>query len=687
MPQQFGLIAVMNNAELDAREQSAIVERRANESGQAAQSDQYAHLVTRLGSYIEQCWEAARSAKESHVEPEMLEDLRQREGEYSPAKLAEIRKQGGSEIFMMLTNAKCRAAEAWFRDILSADRPFTVKPSPVPEDLPDDIKQGIVGRVMAELQQALQSGIYVTPEDVYQRSRKLYDEVRARALDEARKRAERMEDRIDDLFTEGQWYDALDAMIPDLVTLPAAFIKGPVVRKTSRLTWVPGPGGKEIPQAHDELVPMFYSPSAFDMYPAPDSKAIDDGYLFERIRSRRSAIHRMIGVPGYKEDAIRAALQEHQRGGANLSIAGEQERRDLENAHNWELTPDHALDILEFHGSVRGEWLIEWGMPAEQVPDKDAEYEISALKLGRFVIRAVLNEDPLRRRPYDKACYDEIKGQFWGRGLPRLIRDCQTVCNAAARALVNNMGMGSGPMAEVEVDRLAEGEDITNMHPWRIVQTKASKTTPAPAVRWFMPPLVVRDLMGVYQQFSALADSYSGVPQYEQGVNPTQGAGGTASGFSMLLNISNRLFKRVLIGVDKCIKGSATRAHHFIMLFMDAPEAKGDANIVAKGASSLVAKEQLQLRRAQFVQTTANPIDMQILGPVGRAELLRDTMKTLDYAVDDILPTKDEMLAQMQQQAQMQAAMAGAGRQPPAAPATDAAGNVQGGAERALFAA
>jgi hypothetical protein len=568
-----------------------------------------------------------------------------------------------------------------------------VKPSPVPDDLPGEIKQGIFERVMGDLQQALAAGLYVTPEEVYQRSRELYEQVRGRAMTEARKLATVMEDEIDDLLTEGAWYDALDAMISDLVALPAAFLKGPVVRRTSRLTWVQDETGKSVPQAHDELVPMYYSPSAFDIYPAPDSRGVEDGYLIEKIRVRRSALHRMIGVPGYKEEAIRAALDEYQRGGSDLSIAGEQQRRDLEKSSQWEITPDHALDILEFHGHARGEWLLEWGMPKEQVPDPDAEYDVIAARVGRFTIRCVFNEDPLKRRPYDKCSYDEIKGQFWGRGVPRLIRDCQAICNATARALVNNMGMSSGPMVEVEVDRLAEGEDVTNLFPWRIFQTKASKTTPAPAIRFFMPPLVAHQLMQVYQHFSSLADSYSGVPQYEQGVNPTQGAGGTASGFSMLLTISNRLFKRVLVGVDRCIKGSVTRAHTYIMLYTDAKGAKGDANIVARGASSLVSKEQLQLRRSQFVQSTANPIDMQIIGPMGRAELLRDTMKTLDYNVDDIIPTKDEMQQQMKAQQQMQAMMmqqqqaAQGNTQTGQPPQQDAAGNVSGGSERSLFAA
>jgi hypothetical protein len=114
-------------------------------------------MLGRLDAYVETCWQSAKNAKELKVEPEMLEDMRQREGLYSAAKLAEIKQQGGSEIFMQLTNLKCRAALGWLRDVLlpSGERPFTCKAPAIPDELPPEIKAGIYQRTMGELQQAM----------------------------------------------------------------------------------------------------------------------------------------------------------------------------------------------------------------------------------------------------------------------------------------------------------------------------------------------------------------------------------------------------------------------------------------------------------------------------------------------------------------------------------------------------
>lgn len=673
------------------RNQAKVAERYAAQDG-----ENVPEVLSRLDQYVETCWQAAKQAKESRVEREMLDDIRQRDGVYSPSKLAAIRKQGGSEIYMMLSNVKARAAEGWIRDILlpSGERPFTCKPSPVPADLPSDTKVGIYQRTLQELQQALESGLYVKPQDIYERSRALYDQAKAQIMDEAKTRSERMEDAIDDVFVEGNWYDAMADMISDLVCLPAAFVKGPVIRKEKRLKWQADPEtGKQIPMAEEELVPVFYSPSPLDIYPAPNSRGIDDGYLCERISLRRGAIFNMKGVPGYDGDAIDKALEQYQRSGFTANVAGDQQRRNLEHATNWQMSPDAVIDAIEFHGQVRGQWLIEWGVSKDKVPDPAREYDVTCLRIGRYVVRCVTNQDPLGRKPYMKAHYDVIKGQFWGRGLVRLLTDLQAMCNAAARAISNNMGLASGPMVEVEVDRLAEGEDITSLYPWRMFQTKASTTsTPSPAIRFNQPEDVTGHLMKVYDYFSKLADNYSGIPSYEQGLNTTSGAAGTASGLSMLMTASSRQIKRVIASIDGMIEGSADRVHTHLMIHGDDPDIKGDVNIQSRGATSLIAKEQLQMRRNQFLQATANPLDSQIMGPKGRAELLRMAVRSLDMDPDDgIVPTKDELMAQLKLEQQAPQGGPGGpqqtgGPQQQVGPENmDPSGQAAGGVEHALF--
>ncbi len=658
-----GLITAMGNREIDER---AAADREA----QRQAADPYAHLITRLHHHIESCWQAAYDAKQP-IEQTMLEDMRQREGVYDPDKLAAIRKQGGSEIYMQLTNLKSRALVSWLHDILfpPGERPFYCGPTKEP-DLSPDIAQTIVQMVLDEAQQAMLAGIAVTPREVYERSRERADHARARLKAEAEARATRMEDSIDDMLMEGQWYEAMADFLPDFVNLPFGVLKGPVIRKNRRLKWQQGAGGQWTPMAEDELVPVWYSPNPLDIYPAPDSSGPEDGYLFELIPIRHHALYQMIGVPGWNEDAIRAVLDEYS-GGHRVNQSGQTQRKELENKRHWEREASAGLDMLEWHGQVRGAVLIEWGMAPEEVPDPDAFYEVTAAKIGRHIVRCVLNEDPMRRRPYEIASFDRIKGQFAGRSLGRCIRDVQEVCNAVARAMVNNMAIASGPIGEVEVDRLAEGEDATQLWPWRLIQTISNKSgTPGPAVRWHNVSSHAHELLSVYTYFSQLADTYSGVQNFDHGVAAKSGSASTASGLSMLMNASSRQMKRLIVAIDGVVTGTVERAHVHIMLHGDDPDVKGDVNIEARGASQLMVREQQQLRRAEFLALTANPVDMGIIGPVGRSELLREAVKNLDIPVDRVVPERDEIIARVRQAAMAALPPPGPGGPGPA-PAAD----------------
>ena len=85
--------------------------------------------------------------------------------------------------------------------------------------------------------------------------------------------------------------------------------------------------------------------------------------------------------------------------------------------------------------------LIEWGLDEEEIEDEHREYDANVWIVGNYVIKAILNYDPLGEKPYAKTSFIKRPGAFWGSGIPEIIEDIQGVCNAAARALVNNMGI------------------------------------------------------------------------------------------------------------------------------------------------------------------------------------------------------------------------------------------------------
>ena len=89
-------------------------------------------LILGLSDHLRSCWDAARQAKKP-IENIMLRALRQRNGEYEADKLHQIHEQGGSDVYMMITEVKCRAAESWLRVILldQGSAAWELQPTPI----------------------------------------------------------------------------------------------------------------------------------------------------------------------------------------------------------------------------------------------------------------------------------------------------------------------------------------------------------------------------------------------------------------------------------------------------------------------------------------------------------------------------------------------------------------------------
>jgi hypothetical protein len=334
---------------------------------------------------------------------------------------------------------------------------------------------------------------------------------------EAQNRADRMKLKIQDQFAQGGWEQAFNDFITDLVTYPAAFIKGPIVRRQRALGWKTDATGRTVVEPIERLAPEFERVDPFRIYPEPGISDINEGYIFELHRLTRTELADLIGVPGYDEDAIRRILEEG-NGTSWVNEDVELQKDEEERKYYAYMRPTTEFDALEFWGKVSGKMLVEWGLSEEEVPDQAREYDANVWIVGNYVIKAVLNYDPLGEKPYAKTSFIKCPGAFWGKGIPEIIEDLQSVCNAAARALVNNMGISSGPQVEVNVERLPPNEDITTLVPWKIWQVINDPVgSSAPAIRFTQPDSRASELMAVYEKFSRLADDHSGIPAYVYG--------------------------------------------------------------------------------------------------------------------------------------------------------------------------
>lgn len=594
-------------------------------------------VVLSLSAYVRRCYEEAKTAK-SDVTERLLRAERQRRGVYDPDKLAMIRDTGGSDIFMMLTDIKCRAAESWIKDVMlsTGEKSWSLKPTAEPE-VPDVLRNEIIEAVTIEADQVQSAGIGVNPQSIEKRMEEIHAEVKKRLMEHAKDASMKMERRILDKMQDAKFDSTLSEIIYDFVTFPAAFIKGPMIRTKKVMKW----GASWQPKVEEVIVEDFERVSPYDIFPSPNANTCQDGYLIHRHQMTRADIESLRSTPSFDQKAIDEVLRLYGRSGLRELVQSDTERNLLEGRNNT-LIGTELIESVEFWGSVSGYMLKEWGMT--DVEDY-REYEVNVWMVGSYVIKCVKNPDPLDRRPYSKASWETIPGAFWGLALPEMMTDIQTVCNAAARALANNMGIASGPQVEVSVDRLPDGEDLTKIYPWKIWQTTSDRTGGGqPAVRFYQPNMNADALLAVYQYFQRIADEVTGVPNYIYGSGQASGAGRTASGLSMLMENAAKGIKQAILSLDAATTDVIHRLYDHLMIYDDDNSIKGDMQIIPAGVVGTLLKESVQQRRNEFLQLTSNPVDIQIMGPSGRAMLLREAAKALNMDIDKIIPDPEKVM-------------------------------------------
>lgn len=633
---------VLNNAQIDAQEAK---ERSALQEAAAPTP-----LVNALAAHIRTCWEQAKRAK-TDVEKQLLINHRQREMEYEADKLAAIKAIDGVEVYMGVTSVKCRNAKDWIRDILfqPGTRPWDIEPTPLPE-LPEDLRRQIGQRVyLAMMEQAmapyLAAGQMVPIQEIAQQVamssqqampefQKLFKEA---IKEQAKEIAKDAEEKIDDQLQEGGFYQALEEALPNII-LKTGFLKGPIYRKEKSKRLISDyQTNRSTVGIHERIIPQYESPSPYDIYPAPDSNGINDGFLIEKIRLTGTQLSSMIGLPGYDQAAIRRVLHLYGSGGLQEWTATDTERAQVQKQDTSAIHDSTKISCLEFWGEVQGKTLLEWGMTAQQIPDADIFYPITAWLIGSEVIAAVLNPDPLGDKCYSKASWDDSNGTFWGKGLPEVIKDIQQICNASARALIKNVGLASGPQVEVDKDRYPHSGKMTPWKIWETTSDQMSKGTAA--IRFYTPPLIATQLMEIYERFTRIADEHSGVPAYAHGGQDVRGAGDTASGLSMLMTGAARGIKGIVRTIDtQIIAPCVERQYYLNIAQIENAALVADFKIVAKGSSSLMAKEQQAIRRVEFLRDTGNPLDAQIIGPEGRRYLLKEVARSHELDPEKAVP-------------------------------------------------
>lgn len=568
-----------------------------------ARNEQEDYLFDGLSQHILTCFTRARDHRQTHgIDEEIVNCLRAYKAKYSPEDLSKFQ---GIAIYRGLTGMLCRTAESWLEDayVMVEDKPWTLAPTPMPK-LPQTIRTALEQAIEGRFNELAANGVFDSNEqDRYDIIRALRDEADRMAQDEAQKALVGMDAYISDQLAEGDWRPEFSKFRHDVMIYPTAILKSGTYRNERRAIW-----NGDTMEAVDEVIKVTERVAPIDIFPSPDSTTTQDGeYLIERMRMSRAALVKCIDLPFFFREALRLVLYDNPEGVHNefddsrmawLDITDEDDR--------------NTYIVYDFHGRVNGEDILSFyqaeglseeakredGVVETELGDIDpfGTYEINAWLCGGKVIRLLLAPNPMEKRPYYATSYCKVPGSFWGMGIPSLIEGLQKELNSAARSRVFNLGIASGPIVEVDVDRLDTDDRPEQIEPWRMFfTTGAAGAGHAPAVRFNQANMHVEQLTRVMDETWMKGHDIAGLPPYTRGTN--EGAARTLGAFSMQYNSATKGIKRVMGNIDRdVIEPLITDYYYDAMFNSDDPSIKADAQVIARGTIGLLRKESAEAK-------------------------------------------------------------------------------------------
>jgi len=544
------------------------------------------------------------------IETRWLSDLRQYHGEYTQAELE--RMEGRSSVFVNITRNKTRAAISRLADMLlpNDDRNYGVKPTPIPETS---------ALVPEEQKQAAKAG-----------------------ADEA---ARLMEEQIADDFEEAQYYAHARDIIEDACIYGTGILKGPTIVNRTRKAWSTDPqSGVSALEIQQEYRPSVERVDPWDFFPDMSAQHMDEAeFVFERKLINKKQLRELAELPGVMVDQLRRAMQDED-GYGHIANDRRDELREItgvdtvSNAKRWEL--------WEYWGPLDKDELSAAGVEVDD--DPLIEYTGSVLMVGSHVIKAALNPLDTGAIPYSTFNWEADGSSIFGFGVPYLMRQPQKVTNAAWRMMMDNAAVSAGPQVVVN-KRAVTPEDGD----WTVKRMKTWLATGDVPVNQAFGIYGINsnqgDLSAIFQMAQQLADTETNLPILLQGEGVRGGPGaGTATGMQMLMNNSNIVLRSAVKNWDDGITvPTVRRFYDFHMAYTDRPEIKGDFDIIAKGTSVLIAREEQQEKLMMLAQLAgSNP---EFAKMTDWQAMYREILRTMQVSADDVT-RDDEELEQLQQQ-------------------------------------
>lgn len=529
----------------------------------------------------------------------LVDCYQQREGVLCDEDRA-VAKELGIELSVNISGLKVSALVAWMRDLLlnTGELPFDISPTPISE-LSHKARLQVLDRVKEELfGDAMFDGDLIG----------MIKAIKSRQIELENARASTACDNMTKLIQNqcdmGGFRESLLQFINDFATYPFAVMHGPIPTAVDRMVWS---GDKLVPKS---VVEFQWRPcSVFDFFWTPDSRDAQTGVgVFVRERLTRQQLFNCTNMKSYIKENVFEVLDDLTSGTLPLTWTSATNPEQPTKLPFSTFSDNDTVEALRHYGLFLGRDLIKYGI---SVVDERQQYEATVIVIGNKTIYATVNPNPsVITRPVYTASFEKIADRIPGVGICQKVRGVERAYHSALRHLLLNSAYAAGPIAEVDYSRIksyVKPEDLGMFDPFTVYPT----TTDAfggnkPAYTFHH----IAGNMGAYMQmtqyFMDLADRITQIPASLHGEPVGTGANRTFRGMAMLYGNAIKPIQSAIANMDVGVfKPCGELLYNYNMVYHDDDSVKGNARVIARGATGLISKEIAKQNAFETLQVVA----------------------------------------------------------------------------------
>ena len=558
------------------------------------------------------------SADRHQAEQKWLRNLRQYLGIYDPEIESSLGK-GRSRAYPRLTRVKCISVVSRIMNLMfpGVEKNWNLEASPNADMKMEDVHEA-VERMMQKLSAA--GG----------EAPKLDDKMVQMAVNElAMDRAKHLEAWIDDQLQEIGGDQTLDyvslnrQVLKSGVMFGVGLLHGPFVRTESFTQWTLGDDGKPMPKTNTSFKPMYEFLPIWDFYPDMSAKTFAqmDGYFLRKVMSR-AQLRDLAKRPDYFKDVITSYLATNQTGNYK-AMSYETLLRNMgirENVSEQAAADAGGkYDVRVWHGPISGTYLQAAGISSIPQDKLGDDFMAEVWLIDDFVIKCEINS--WRKIGIDvnmihAFVFDEDDTSPVGNGLPSIMRDSQMALCAATRMMLDNASVICGPNLEVNTDLLRPDQDLTAIEGYKIWYREGTgQEAQFPAVRGVQIDGHLTELLSTIELFQKFADAETFVgPQTGGDMDRQKSSEPMRSpvGASMLRSDAALPFKDIVRSFDIFTMSVIYSIVQFNRKFNPQVAPEGDYNVVARGATAMIAKEIRAMQLDQLAVTLTDEEKLEV---------------------------------------------------------------------------